>query len=128
MGIHWFHNGKQVNLTLSWRKPIPFRNQSIDLLRKSMYWFLYDIGFRHERVKKHFFKKRLYAPTWWESSISSEEYSAQHIVTNQSKSSESWAVYFCFYLLSQHTYNSVNFTYKHKILENEKKIIKDLQD
>ena len=57
MGIHWLHNGKQVNLTLSWRKPISFRNQSIDLLRKSMDWFLYDIGLRHERIKKHFLKR-----------------------------------------------------------------------
>ena len=39
-------------LTLSWRRPISYRNQSIDLLRKSMDWFLYDIGLRHERVKK----------------------------------------------------------------------------
>ena len=28
-----------------------YRNQSIDLLCKSMDWFLYDIGLRHERVK-----------------------------------------------------------------------------
>ena len=27
-----------------------YRNQSIDLLRKSMDWFLYDIGLHHERV------------------------------------------------------------------------------
>ena len=32
------------HLTLSWRKPISYRNQSIDLR------FLYDIGLRHERV------------------------------------------------------------------------------
>ena len=38
-------------LTLSWRKPISYRNQSIDLLSKSMDWFLYDIGLCHERVK-----------------------------------------------------------------------------
>ena len=38
-------------LTLSWRGPISYRNQSIDLRRKSMDWFLYDIGLRHERVK-----------------------------------------------------------------------------
>ena len=30
---------------------ISYRNQSIDLLCKSMDWFLYDIGLRHERVK-----------------------------------------------------------------------------
>ena len=28
-----------------------YRNQSIDLPRKSMDWFLYDIGLHHERVK-----------------------------------------------------------------------------
>ena len=36
--------------TLSWRKPLSYRNQSIDLLCKSMDWFLYDNGLRHERV------------------------------------------------------------------------------
>ena len=41
-----------VWLTLSWRRPISYWNQSIDLLRKSMDWFLYDIGLRHERVKQ----------------------------------------------------------------------------
>ena len=40
-------------LTLSWRRPLSYRNQSIDLLCKSMAWFLYDNGPRHERVKKH---------------------------------------------------------------------------
>ena len=38
-------------LTLSWRRPIRYRNQSIDLLCKSMDWCLYDDGLRHERVK-----------------------------------------------------------------------------
>ena len=38
-------------LTLSWRGPKSYRNQSIDLQSKSMDWFLYDIGLRHERVK-----------------------------------------------------------------------------
>ena len=38
-------------LTLSWRKPLSYRNQSIDLLYKSIDWFLYDNGPRHERVK-----------------------------------------------------------------------------
>ena len=38
-------------LTLSWRKPLSYRNQSIDLFRKSMDWFLYDIDLRHERVE-----------------------------------------------------------------------------
>ena len=45
-------------LTLSWRRPLPYRNQSIDLHSKSVDWFLYDNGLRHERVKKdlHIFK------------------------------------------------------------------------
>ena len=38
-------------LTLSWRRPISYRNLSIDLLHKSMDWFQYDIGLRHESVK-----------------------------------------------------------------------------
>ena len=41
-----------ISLTFSWRRPLSYRNQSIDLLRKSIDWFLYDIGLRHERVKK----------------------------------------------------------------------------
>ena len=39
-------------LTLSWRRPLSYRNQSTDLLHKSMDWFLYN-GLRHERVKWH---------------------------------------------------------------------------
>ena len=43
-----------LDLTLSWRRPISYRNQSIDLLCKSMDWFLYDIDLLHERVKVDF--------------------------------------------------------------------------
>ena len=43
-------SSNNISLTLSWRRPILYRNQSIDLLRKSVDWFLYDIGLRHERV------------------------------------------------------------------------------
>ena len=32
--------------------PISYRNQFIDLQSKSMNWFLYDIGLRHEGVKR----------------------------------------------------------------------------
>ena len=35
-------------LTLSWRRQLSYRNQSIE----SMYWFLYDNGPRHERVNE----------------------------------------------------------------------------
>ena len=38
-------------LTLSRPRPISYRNQYIDLLCKSMGWFLYDIGLERERVK-----------------------------------------------------------------------------
>ena len=39
-------------LTLSWRRPLSHRNQSIDLLGKSVDWFLYGNRLRHERVNK----------------------------------------------------------------------------
>ena len=39
------------NLTPSWRRPLSYRNQSIDWQSKSTDWFLYDNGLRHERVK-----------------------------------------------------------------------------
>ena len=39
-------------LTLSRRRPLSYRNQSIDVLRKSMDWFLYDNGLRLERVNR----------------------------------------------------------------------------
>ena len=39
-------------LTISWRRPLSYRNQFIDLLRKSIDWFLYDSGLRHERVRQ----------------------------------------------------------------------------
>ena len=38
-------------LTLSWRRPLSYRNQSIDLQSKSMDWFLCVNDLRHERVK-----------------------------------------------------------------------------
>ena len=37
-------------LTLSWRRPLSYRNQSIDLRSESRDWFLYDNGLGHERV------------------------------------------------------------------------------
>ena len=42
----------EENLTVSFRRPISCRNQSIDLRSKSMDWFLYDVDLRHERVKE----------------------------------------------------------------------------
>ena len=40
-----------VLLTLSWRRLLSSKNQSIDLQCKSMDWFLYDNSLHHERVK-----------------------------------------------------------------------------
>ena len=52
-------------LTLSWRKPLSYRNQSSDLLCKSMDWFLYDNGLRHERVKQPLIAYcPLFLPKW----------------------------------------------------------------
>ena len=33
------------------KSPLSYRNQSTDLRSKSMDWFIYDNGLRHERVK-----------------------------------------------------------------------------
>ena len=41
---------KQLLLILSRRRPLSYRNQSIDLQSKSMDWFLYDNGLRLKRV------------------------------------------------------------------------------
>ena len=40
------------SLTLSWRKSLSSRKQSIDLQSKN--WFLYDRDLRHERLKFQF--------------------------------------------------------------------------
>ena len=51
------HKKRSFPLTLSWRRPLSDRNQSSDLLCKSMDWFLlYDNGLRHERVSYFFCK------------------------------------------------------------------------
>ena len=40
----------QCTLTLSWQRSLSYRNQSINLLCKSMEWFLYVNGLSQERV------------------------------------------------------------------------------
>ena len=61
---HWKRkNEKKIfwlyfDLTLSWRRPLPHRNQSIDLFCKSVDWFLHDNGPRQERVKTNFKKQK----------------------------------------------------------------------
>ena len=67
MSVDWFNSfmsfasfytawkqQKTRNLTLSWRRPLSYRNQSIDLLCKLMDWFLYDNGLHHQRVNDVF--------------------------------------------------------------------------
>ena len=39
-------------LTLSWRRPLSYTNQSTDLLCILMDWFLYDNSLRYEIVKQ----------------------------------------------------------------------------
>ena len=53
----WFTNDPRkwtefCLLTFSWRRVLSYRNQSIDLLCKSMDWFLYGNALRHERVER----------------------------------------------------------------------------
>ena len=40
-----------TELNLSWRRSLSSRNQSTNLLRKLIDWFLYDRDLRHERVE-----------------------------------------------------------------------------
>ena len=56
-----FKNPK--TLTLSRRRPLSCRNQSIDLGSKSRDWFLYDNGLRLERVKASRLNKCLWGST-----------------------------------------------------------------
>ena len=63
-----------VPLTLSRRRPLSYRNQSIDLLCKSMDWFLYDNGLRLESVNQ-FAKSRLFALLIWMIWIANENHS-----------------------------------------------------
>ena len=49
--IHrWIHTSNKA-LTLSLRRSLPYRNQSIDLLCQLMNWFLYDKDIWHEKVR-----------------------------------------------------------------------------
>ena len=43
--------GERTGLNLSWRKSVSYRNQSVDLLFRSMDCFLYDTDLSHERFK-----------------------------------------------------------------------------
>ena len=52
-------------LTLLWRRPLSYRNQSIDLQSKSIDWFPHDSGLRHEIVKH----------TFWNNSFAKDRYS-----------------------------------------------------
>ena len=45
--------------TLSWRRSLSYRTQSIDLQNKSMDWFLYDRDLRHEKIKRQLWNYKL---------------------------------------------------------------------
>ena len=64
-------------LNLSWRRPLSYRNESIDLRSKLMDWFLYDKGLHHERVNGRQFSTKKCA--WYHQHLqrvlSTEEYS-----------------------------------------------------
>ena len=47
-------------LTFSWRRSLPYRNQSIDLQSKLMDWFLYNNGLRRGRVEYFFSEEVLH--------------------------------------------------------------------
>ena len=50
---------KYLGSSLSWRRSISYKKQSIDFQSKSMDWFLYDRGPRRERIntpRKEYFK------------------------------------------------------------------------
>ena len=59
----WYRKGSQISrifpndffpkilLSLSGRRSLSYRNQSIDLHSKSIDWFLYGRDLRHERIK-----------------------------------------------------------------------------
>ena len=53
-----------ISLNLSWRRPLSYWNQSIDLHRKSMDWFLYDNSLGHERVKMGKKWRKMLSPTY----------------------------------------------------------------
>ena len=53
-----------IVLTSSWRRLLSYRNQSIDLPSKSMDWFLYDNGLRHEKVNKYSSEKENHKEIW----------------------------------------------------------------
>ena len=90
------HKDKQ-SLTLSWRRPLSYRNQSIDLQSKSMSWFLYDNVLRHERVKKKISSQQIF--TCSKSTIETLEKSVWNMfkVYNENTKRKSLTSFWCFY-------------------------------
>ena len=54
--FHKTFSKDDISLTLSWRRSLSYRNQSIDLLSKLVDWSLYDRDFRHKKAKASWFK------------------------------------------------------------------------
>ena len=52
--IYNFSNSNSISVTLSWPRSLSYRKQFIDLLNKSVDWFLYDRDLRNERLNQKF--------------------------------------------------------------------------
>ena len=50
--IEWWNDWYELPLTLSWRRPLSYRNQSINLESKSIDWFLYKWDSVMKEVQK----------------------------------------------------------------------------
>ena len=67
ISLNIFHN--IFYITLSWRRSLSKRNQSIDLQSKSMDWFLYNNGLRHERLKQlgsNYYRISKFSPSFFQ--------------------------------------------------------------
>ena len=67
-GIICFYNS-----IMTWRRPLSYRNQFIDLLCKSVDWFLYDRGLRHKRVNVVLTNRDEVIQQYFKSGLSSNE-------------------------------------------------------
>ena len=81
-----------LRLTLSWRRSLPYRNQSIDLLRKSMDLFPYDNGLRHEKVNSAALGS--FTKHW--KSIASEVKLSEHVTGIKWGENKIFSVFNCF--------------------------------
>ena len=84
------------HLTLSRRRPISYRNQSIDLKSKSRDWFLYDIGLRRQRLNRLVNKASL-GKISWKASLEKISFVSwwKNFISNASKIEEAQTSFTC---------------------------------